>query len=467
MKIITATLCAAFAAFFLIGSVVRAEVWSVPAPSGQGVEGVYRVTADGKDVAIYRAFDQEKESGEYYFATFEFTGRVSVEITAPFALDNATVAPDRFGVTVAKRSKESVTLEADKPFQISFEPNGRVKPLLLFGLAPEQDAPKEGDPNVVYFGPGVHKPNVVELRDGQTLYIAAGAVVNGGVHAVGKNITICGRGVLAGTEWERFKGPNSYPIHCSGCENLTIRDVVIRDPWSWTCVLSNCDGAVIDGLRICASNMINDDALDLCNSRNIEVKNCFFRAQDDSIAIKGFGGAACEKINIHDCVFWTDRANIFRVGYECDAEAMRDITATDIDVPYYSVNYRAPSEYWANAIVWLQPNQQILMSNCVFDNIRVRSNGDDILMLMAKPMKCTVGEIRDPIPGRVENCVLKNFTVYGERGAFRGTLHFEGFSEECYVKNITLENFNYFGEKIAKDSPCVEIGNFVEGVEIK
>ena len=137
MKIITATLCAAFAAFFLTGSSARAEVWSVPAPAGQGVEGVYRVKADGKDVAIYRAFDQEQGSGEYYFATFEFTGAVSVEITAPFALDNATVAPDRFGVTVAKRSKESVTLEADKPFQISFEPNGRVKPLLLFGLAPE------------------------------------------------------------------------------------------------------------------------------------------------------------------------------------------------------------------------------------------------------------------------------------------------------------------------------------------
>ena len=213
--------------------------------------------------------------------------------------------------------------------------------------------------------------------------------------------------------------------------------------------------------------MINDDALDLCNSGNIEVKNCFFRAQDDSIAIKGHGGAACEKINIHDCVFWTDRANIFRVGYECGAEAMRDITATDIDVLYYSVNYRAPSEYWANAIVWLQPNQQMLMSNCAFDSIRVRSNGDDIIMLMAKPMKCTYGEIQDPTPGRVANCVLKNFTVYGERGAFRGTLHFEGFSEECFVKNITLENFNYFGEKITKDSPCVEIGNFVEGVEIK
>lgn len=33
--------------------------------------------------------------------------------------------------------------------------------------------------------------------------------------------------------------------------------------------------------------MLNDDALDLVNTQNATVRNCFFRTQDDSIAIKG------------------------------------------------------------------------------------------------------------------------------------------------------------------------------------
>lgn len=444
----------------------RAEVKTVPAPEGQGITYAYQVKADGQDVALYRSKDQEKDSGEYYFGTFEFTDKVQIEITGPFDLSNATVAPDRFGVKIVEQSKDKVVLEADKPFQISFEPNGRVKPLELFGFAPEENAPKEGDPNVVYFGPGVHKPNVVNLTDNQTLYVAAGAVLNAGVEARGKNITICGRGVIAGTEWERFKGPCAFTIHAHDCENLTIRDVVLRDSWSWTCVLTNCKNAVIDGLRICASNMINDDALDLCNTSDVLVQNCFFRAQDDSIAIKGTDDrrAPCSNITVKDCVFWTDRANVFRIGYECDSETMSNIVADNIDVLYYSVNYSDHDEYWANAIIWLQPNLEMPMKDCKFSNFRIRSNGDRMIVLMAKPMKCVYGKFTEPIPGSLADCELSDFTAYGQKDGFDGELYFNGFSETSNVKNIKIRNFNYFGEKIGKDSSCVTIGQFVDGV---
>ncbi len=455
----------------------RAEVWTVPAPQGQGVENAYKVKVDGQDVAIYRSFDQEQGSGEYYFGSFEFTGKVQIEITGPFALDKATVAPDRFGVKIVKQSSEAATLEADKPFQISFEPDGRVKPLILFGLAPETDAPKEGDPNVIYYGPGNHKPDVIKLTDNQTLYIAAGAVVNGGVVACGKNITIRGRGVLAGTMWERFKGPCDHTIYAHDCDNLTIRDLILRDSWSWTCVCVNSKNVTVDGLRICASNMINDDALDLGNVKNAKVTNCFFRSQDDCIAIKGLDNNRrygitndnrypCENIDVEDCVFWTDRANIFRIGYECETSAMRNIRAKNIDVLYYSVDYREPSHYWCNAIIWLQPNQEMLMSNCAFDNFRIRSNKIRGVMLMAKAMQCKYEIHPDPVPGKLENCELSNFTVYGEPG-FDGVLHFEGYSEQSYVKNIRIRNFNYYGKKIDANSPLIEIGPFTEGIVIE
>ena len=115
---------------------VRAETTIYPAPQGEAVEGAYVVKVDGKPLDIYSAQDQEEGSGEYYFTSFDFDGKVKIEISAPFSLADATVAPERFGVKVVEQNAEKTVLEADKPFQISFEPNKRIKPLLIFGVAP-------------------------------------------------------------------------------------------------------------------------------------------------------------------------------------------------------------------------------------------------------------------------------------------------------------------------------------------
>ncbi len=455
---------------FAVANARAGEVWTYPAPEGEGIENAYSIKVDGKKVDVYRAPDQEEGSGEYYFASFDFKGTVKIEIAAPFNLSKTQIAPERFGVKTLEQTEKTLTLEADKPFQISIEPNGRVKPLILFGLEPETDAPNEGDENVVYFGPGVHKPGQIDLTDDQTLYIAPGAVVYGGVKAVGKNMTIRGRGVLAGDIWERFQGPMGFNVHCVDGENITVRDIIIRSPWSWTCTFWNCQNVTIDGLRIVASNMINDDAVDLCNTRNVVVKNCFLRSQDDSIAVKGEyeGCYPCENIAVEDCVFWTDRANIFRIGYECVADYFKNITAKNIDVLHYSVNYRDPEEYWSNAVVWLQPNQEVMMSDCRFDNIRVRADGIDAILLSAKPMSCTYGEYQNPTPGKLENCSLSNFTIYGEKKGFNGIIHIKGLSEKSYVKGLKLKNIEYFGEKIDENSPNVQIGKeFTEDVSFE
>ncbi|MBR2005810.1 MAG: hypothetical protein IJ991_16710 [Thermoguttaceae bacterium] len=455
------------AALLWTNAAVRAETTIYPAPQGEAVEGAYVVKVDGKPLDIYSAQDQEAGSGEYYFTSFDFDDKVKIEISAPFSLVGATVAPERFGVKVVEQTAETTILEADKPFQISFEPNKRVKPLLIFGNAPEIDAPKPGDANVVYFGPGVHRPGKIELTDGQTLYLAGGAVVKGAVLARGKNIVVRGRGILAGEESPRFNGPGRFMLDCVDCENLTVRDITFRNPWSWTFVLWNCDGATIDGVKICGSRMINDDALDLVNSSNIIVKNCFFRTQDDSIAVKGMiaGGPACENIAVEDCVFWTDRANIFRVGYECECEGMRVICAKNIDILYYSVNYRDPSEYWANALIWLQPNQKMTMEDCRFENFNVRADGGDIIALMAKPMSCSYGAFENPTPGRLTNCSFVNFNVWGEKGDFNGMIFVKGASETSDVDGLRFEKIVYFGEKIGKDAGCVRIEDFAENIE--
>ena len=445
-----------------------ADVTTYPAPPGETAAGDYAVEVNGKSVGVYAAQSQFFE-GDYYFASFDFSGRVAIRVTSTQSLERVLVQPDRFGVQIEQNSPKEITLTADAPFQISVERNGRIKPLLLFGNALEIDAPKPGDPNVVYFPPGVHRPGKISLTDNQTLYLSGGAVVKGCVHAKGKNITIRGRGILGGEESPRFKGPGRYLVDCQDCRNLTVRDITLRNPWSWTFVTWNCDRVAIENVKICGSRMINDDALDLVNTQNVTVQNCFFRTQDDSIAIKGLAKMPrpCENILIENCEFWTDLANIFRIGYECETAGMRNIRARNIDVLHYSKNYRDPKNYWANAIIWLQPNQDMLMENCHFEDIRVRSSGEDILLLMAKPMSCFYGPHKKPEPGTLQDCSFRNIQITGAQGSFRGLLYMLGDSQKHSVSRLLFEHLIYFGQPITQDSPCVQIGPHVTDITFR
>jgi hypothetical protein len=107
------------------------------------------------------------------------------------------------------------------------------------------------------------------------------------------------------------------------------------------------------------------------------------RTDDDCIAVKGrlgYEDQACERIRIARCAFWTDRANIFRIGYESDAEAMRDISAHDIDVLHFVCDERPPDSFWSIWVFYLQPSNNMPMSYLRFADFRVNAGGSNNLI---------------------------------------------------------------------------------------
>lgn len=117
---------------------------------------------------------------------------------------------------------------------------------------------------------------MIRLGSNQTLYLAGGAVVNAGIEATGDNITICGRGILDGSDWEHNAGPTDYMINAKNCNNLVMRDIIIKGSYYWTIVPQNCDRVLIDRIRLAGSRVGNDDGVDPCNSSNVTIRNCFF-----------------------------------------------------------------------------------------------------------------------------------------------------------------------------------------------
>ena len=100
-----------------------------------------------------------------------------------------------------------LTFSLAEPKPVTIEVNGNwVGALHLFANPPEAQAPRPDDPNVIYFGPGVHEVAGVTVGNGKTVYVAAGAVVKGTgdrrgpvFTLQGENITLRGRGIIDGS----------------------------------------------------------------------------------------------------------------------------------------------------------------------------------------------------------------------------------------------------------------------------
>jgi hypothetical protein len=444
----------------------------------------YQVSVNGKSVPVYTA-KEEFHDGIYFFTTFDFKSTANVVVSSTHDLSHVQLLPSKYKFAVKKYNAHKVSFKADKPFRLSFEHNGRLRPLLVFGNRPDKKVYAAGQPDVIYFGPGVHHAGRIVVRSGQTLYLADGAIVNGSVWLQGDDITVCGKGILTGDDWKRFHGPGSYMFFAYKCRNLTLRDITITNSWTWTCVLSGCDRVLIDNIKVCCSNMINDDAVDICNSRNVSVKNCFLRAQDDIIAVKGipqecmsqgdpdkqyaqFGTtqlpqshvshhassapiSVCENISVENCELWTDKANIFRIGYECGATDMRNIIGRHLYVVHYSFDFRPPEHYWCNAIFYLQPSNAMRISCCRFEDITINADGCDLVVLAAK---CGLTSGPDSAgesyktSGTLSNVLLKNISVCGNPNHFNGALWLQGASLKESISDFRFNNIRYFGHKL-------------------
>ncbi len=441
----------------------------------------YRVQVDGTDVPLLSEkveFGSKHPDGKlsfegpYWFGAFTLTKPVTVTVDCTFPLDKVRILPVSAGMTFRRISENRIAFYADKPFKISIERHGRKSPLLLFADAPEKGAPAPDAPKVRYFGPGVHAVGRIDLSDGETLYLAEGAVVNGCVRAKGENITICGRGLLTGDAYPRFKGPGRYLVDLVDCHNVTVRDVMLSGSFCYTICLSNCDGALVDNVKIMNSNMINDDAVDICNSQNVTVRNSFIRAQDDNIAVKGTGqdrdAPPTRDILVENCILWTDRANAFRIGYESNTEEMANIRARNIDVIHYSKDFRPPSHFWSNAVFWLQPSNGIRLSGCTFEDIRVHADREGIILAQVEPRVCRCNSIPYKKAGQVRDCTFRNVSVVGDAGKEPPCLIVvQGRSEKEDVRGVKFENVTCCGKEFTADSPSVTVGDHAEDINFK
>lgn len=336
-----------------------ANIYSIP--SQEPLFDGFTVRADGENVPVrlarvsavpfnrrwpghQRQINQSEPAG---FVSFASDGPVRMRVEcAANAAGSALVRPLSKNV-VPEITGNAAEFTLTEPGGYTFEAGGFHNALhIFFDPAKPQRAAAD-----IFFGPGVHRPGLIELRSGQTLCIAEGAVVYACVSARdAENITITGRGLLDNSEnreellfvpeklgdgsMDVGNSVRRHTIELVRCKNVRIEDITIRDSLVYNICAHGCEDAEVDNVKIIGCWRYNSDGIDFHNSSRVRIRNCFLRTFDDGICVKGHDGYAdlCEDITVENCVVWCDWDHALEIGAETRAEHMRNIVFRNCDV---------------------------------------------------------------------------------------------------------------------------------------
>lgn len=281
-----------------------------------------------------RTADQTELAG---FIRFYGDEIVTLKVRNRNLAGEGVVRPLSSNINVTKE-KDEYTFTLQENGNYVFEIGGSHSPLNIFYGRPETAPAK--DSVTYYFGAGMHYPGLITLKDNDTLYIDKEAYVFGSIYSSGgENITICGGGILDNS-CERRIFENCYEPLTKGClrlydcTNVSISGIILLDSSNWSLALFGCENVTVDGVKILGQWRYNTDGIDIVNSRNVSVKNCFIRSFDDSLTIKAIYDCQdpIENITVENCTLWCDWGHALQVGIETWAKAYRNISFKNCDV---------------------------------------------------------------------------------------------------------------------------------------
>ena len=188
---------------------------------------------------------------------------------------------------------------------------------------------------------GVFMTGCIKLKAGVNLFLETSAVLlgsddrkdYGGYPAVplvsadnADNVSITGLGTIDGNGHElikdifqklregtlddpdwKIKRPIEFNrprlVSFNNCTNVIVKGVTIKNGTGWIQLYDNCTDLTIDGIRVESTTYWNNDGIDVTNSKNVKITNCFVNAADDGICFKSEGEqpGMCENFYVADC----------------------------------------------------------------------------------------------------------------------------------------------------------------------
>jgi polygalacturonase len=219
--------------------------------------------------------------------------------------------------------------------------------------------------NVLYFPPGKYKVGELSLKSNMTMYLAAGAVLDGSTNtsdyaAAGPavestthglihlnnvmNTKILGRGVVDAEGTKITNGSNDTPsfkinaVRIDQSSKVTIDGILVRDPVFWNTLTYMSDQVTIQNYKVInrrptTTTYNQTDGVDFDASSNCTLNNAFVYSGDDNLSPKTEQEANRDSSNItyQKAVLYSN-SGACKIGTKTFGSTMTGIVFQDIDI---------------------------------------------------------------------------------------------------------------------------------------
>ncbi len=472
---------------------------SWPAPSQEVPSPDYAVSVDRTPLFVYQARVRAEilkndglwthvadPAGEIAsFVIFDMTGPVTVTVTPAKPFKSARIYPARSGISPEiNDGKITFSLPSPHPVTILLDDDDSAA-LHIFASEPETDVPSPDDPNVLYFGPGLHEIQTIKPASGQTVYLAGGAVVKAklgddekGVYSEqwkvtfyhgtvldltgASNVRVCGRGIL---DASMLPHPAKPMITFRDSSDIRLEGIMLRDSSNWNVIIGKSKNIRVDGLKL-ISGRLNSDGINSVNSQNVEIRNCFVRNHDDSIVVKTTEqGQTAENITAEDCVIWNDWGYALGATYEIRA-GVRNLNFNRCDVIY--------SRHWCMGVHVSDSEtvEDVSFKDITIDTPQLSTKPEDVydaltgepkLLRMVIQQDCWG---KDSERGHIKNVTLTDITVNSTR---MPASELFGADAEHIICGVKFNNIRLAGQEPARTMEDLRLdkNEFVKNVVIE
>lgn len=416
---------------------------------------------DWLDLYEYKVPVDMDTKSEASMVQFDFEGKVDLCVRVNNGLIHSVkIRPLNKNI---KHTVENnfIYFSLDKPAKLSVEVNGdRLHNLHVFANSLETEIPKPDDPDVIYFGEGVHKPkdapgDTFNIASNKTVYLAPGAVIQGKfVCSKAENVRFIGRGIILNPQ-------RGFEITHS--RNIEIDGITVINPTHYTVYGGQTTGLKINNLKSFSTKGWSD-GIDLMSCSDVTINDIFMRNSDDCIAIYThrwdfYGDARNYKIT--NAILWADIAHPINIGLHGDPAKeinyVENLHFSEIDILEHDEDDRNYQGCMAFSV-----SDNNLVQNVTFENVRIENIQEGQIF----NLRVLFNQKYSHSPGiGIKNVTFRNI-YYNGAGENPSIIH--GYDNKHIVENITFENIFMNGKKTGSlEEIGVRVGDYTKNVILK
>ncbi len=374
-------------------------------------------------------------------AYFDFSGSVEVWVRyTKGTINTARIRPLSYGIEPTIDDESTLIFTLTEPRKIVVEVNGEIFDCLhLLARPVETDAPAPDDPDVIYYGPGVHTTTTGELvvPSGKTVYLAGGAVLKASVNFKGtENGALTGRGVIYGVKTGGSTVVKAKNIRIDGVTMLNFSA-------GYAITVGQSEQVSITDFGYFSAGQWGD-GIDVFSSSEVLIDNSFLRCSDDCVALYAhrwdyYGDT--RNITVQNSSLWADVAHPINVGTHGNTdnpEVLENLTVSNVDI----LDHREPQKLYQGCIA-LNPGDSNLVRNVRIENVRV----EDFRWGQFIHLRVAYNKSYNTSVGRgIEGVYVKNLTYTGKNAE---TAMMLGYDATHGIKDVTFQNLVVNGTVMA------------------